>query len=257
MKKILRYRNEQQLSYAEYGNSSGYPILIQHGLIASIEDHELFDSLIERNLRLICIARPGYGDSSPYLLRDFAEWAELVSFLIQDLNLARFDILAMSSGAPYGYSIASRFAGRIGSLFILSGIPALYDEAVLAEWPYPPIDDQRMPALQDLAQRLFFQNVTEQDLQQTDIRDSLQNNAFGVAQDLRLRFAGWGFRLEEIEARVFMQHSKQDDAVPFSTAVRTSQLLPDCHLELMEQGPHFSKQVLDDFIRKTVLPNIE
>ena len=65
MKEIFRYKNGQSLAYAEYGNKNGYPILVQHGLIASISDYHLFDRLEEMGTRLICIARPGYGAHHP------------------------------------------------------------------------------------------------------------------------------------------------------------------------------------------------
>ena len=34
------YKDGQYLSYVEYEDGNGYPILIQHGLIASIDDYE-------------------------------------------------------------------------------------------------------------------------------------------------------------------------------------------------------------------------
>lgn len=101
MKQKLAYKKGNHLAYAEYGDKSGYPILIQHGLIASIDDHDLFERLIRSNRRVICIARPGYGDSSPYRMRNYLEWGEIVSVLIEELGLAQFDVLGMSSGAPY------------------------------------------------------------------------------------------------------------------------------------------------------------
>jgi hypothetical protein len=54
---------------------------------------------------------------------------------------------------------------------------------------------------------------------------------------------------------VYMCHSKTDDAVPFTTATRTAELLPNSQLELVETGPHFSKEVLDDFIETTIVEN--
>jgi hypothetical protein len=33
------------LAYTDCGNQNGYPILIQHGLIASIKDHDIFHRL--------------------------------------------------------------------------------------------------------------------------------------------------------------------------------------------------------------------
>jgi pimeloyl-ACP methyl ester carboxylesterase len=257
MKQKIKYRNDYDLSYAEYGNKSGFPILIQHGLIASIDDCDLFDRLIRSGARLICVARPGYGESSPYVMESFAEWADILAPLIEKLKLTQFDILGMSSGAPYSYAIGCRFPEKVRNIYIFSGIPALYDEVVLAAWPYGPIQDQSMSALQDLAHQLFFSNLTADDREKSDIRDSMMNNGFGVAQDLRLRFMDWGYSLADVKARVFMRHSKCDEAVPFQTAERTAQLLPNCQLEMLETGPHFSKDALDDFIKTTILDGVE
>jgi pimeloyl-ACP methyl ester carboxylesterase len=98
--------------------------------------------------------------------------------------------------------------------------------------------------------------VKPDDLKKNDVRDSMMNNCFGVAQDLRLRFMDWGFSLDKIDQKVFMQHSKTDDSVPYGTAVRTSQLLPNCALELCETGPHFSPEALDEFFKETVARNL-
>ena len=68
MNQFMQYNNGMVLSYAEYGKQDGFPILVQHGLIASIRDYHLFDRLLEAGAHLVCIARPGYGESSPYRL---------------------------------------------------------------------------------------------------------------------------------------------------------------------------------------------
>lgn len=257
MRQKIEYRPGTYLSYADFGDRNGFPILIQHGLIASIDDYYLFDRLVQANARLICAARPGYGDSSPYCMESFAEWADILSPLIEELKLTQFDLLGMSSGAPYSYSIGHKFPGKVRNIYIFSGIPALYDEVVLSHWPYQPAVDQSIASLETLAHQLFFSNLTIDDLNRSDIRDSMRNECFGVAQDLRLRFMEWGFRLSDIKAHVYMRHSKCDDAVPFETAVRTSELLPRCNLELMETGPHFSAEALDDFLQQTIIDTVE
>jgi pimeloyl-ACP methyl ester carboxylesterase len=256
MKQNLAYKNGLYLSYAEYGDKDGYPILVQHGLIASIDDYDLFERLIQNNVRLICIARPGYGQSSPYAIDCFAEWADIVALLVQELGLIHFDILGMSSGAPYSYAIGYRFPDKVRNIYVFSGIPALYDEVVLSHWPYGVIENKSMADLEELAHELFFSNLSPDDLEKNDIRDSVMHNSFGVAQDLKLRFVDWGFRLSDVKEKVFMRHSKSDNSVPFEAAVRTSELLPNCELELVETGPHFSPEALDDFVEKTVLANL-
>jgi pimeloyl-ACP methyl ester carboxylesterase len=253
---LQKYKIGNHLSYMEYGDRAGYPILVQHGLIASIDDHDLFDRLIHEGVRVICIARPGYGDSSPYLMESLAEWADIVSSLVQTLDLHQFDILGISSGAPYSYSLSACLGGKVRNIYILSGIPALYDEIVLSQWPYPILAGGDMSNLEGLAQELFFSHLSDRDRARNDIKDSMRNNCFGVAQDLRLRFIDWGFRLSEVKGKVFMRHSRCDSEIPFTTAVRTAELLPHCTLELADNGPHFSREVLDDFIGTTIARNL-
>ena len=203
MKHIARDNNGNSLSYTDDGDKDGYPILIQHGLIASIDDVRLFDCLLELGTRLICIARPGYGESSPVRMTNIAEWADLVSVLVHALQLSDFDVFGISSGAPYSYALGYRFPGRVRNIFILSGIPALYDETVLSCWPYEVKRNASLAELEKLAYELFFADLSPEDLAQNDIKDSMMYNCFGIAQDLKLRCLDWGFRLSDLMVRPF------------------------------------------------------
>jgi pimeloyl-ACP methyl ester carboxylesterase len=221
-------------------------------MIASVRDDHLFGRLIEAGTRLILVARPGYGESSPYKLKDMAEWGDIVALLVAELNLSQVDVLGISSGAPYSYAIGYKLPGKVRNIFILSGTPALYEDDILALWPYPVNRNAALAELQTLARELFFSGLSEEDLSRNDIRDSMMNNCFGIAQDLRLRCTDWGFRLPDVRAYVYMQHSRLDNQVPFVTAEMTSRLLPNCRFESRETGEHFSRQVLDDFIASCI-----
>jgi len=257
MKQVALYKSGNSLSYAEYGDKSGYPILVQHGLIASIDDFNLCDRLIALGTHLISIARPGYGASAPYVMKNLGEWAEIVSTLVDELKLSQFDVLGISSGAPYSYSIGYRFPDKVRNIYILSGIPALYDEQVLSHWPYPVTRNANIPQMEKLAYELFFSNLSKEELEKNDIRDSMMNNCFGIAQDLILRSRDWGFRLSDVKENVYMRHSRFDEAVPFITASLTSRLLPNCKLDVRESREHFSKDALDDFIKTVMAANFE
>jgi pimeloyl-ACP methyl ester carboxylesterase len=168
------------------------------------------------------------------------------------LKVTQFDVLGISSGAPYSYAIGYKFPDRVRNIYILSGIPALYDEDVQAYWPYALNKNATMAELEELARELFFSNLSEEALKRNDIHDSMMNNCFGLAQDLKLRGLDWGFSLSDVAAPVYMQHSRLDEGVPFETAVMTSKLLPRCKLEVKEKGEHFSSAVLDDFIETVI-----
>ena len=68
MRQTTLYKNGNSLSYAEYGDKSGFPILIQHDLIASINDYPLFDLLIElpaSSKTYIKSGKPFFSSSNP------------------------------------------------------------------------------------------------------------------------------------------------------------------------------------------------
>ena len=109
-----------------------------------------------------------------------------------------------------------------------------------------------MPELQVLAHQLFFSHLSKENMEKNDIKDSMMYDCFGIAQDLRLRCIDWGFRLQDVRPRVYMQHSQEDTAVPFITALLTSKMLPECHLDRKEHGEHFSAETLDDFIKRVI-----
>jgi pimeloyl-ACP methyl ester carboxylesterase len=247
MKKTALYKDGNTLSYSEFGNKDGYPILLQHGLIASIEDHDLFEGLVDLGTRLISIARPGYGGSSPYLMKNVGEWGQIVSVLVDRLRLSRFDVLGMSSGAPYSYSIGFAFPAKARNIFIFNGIPALYDGTVVSHWPYPVPKDAGIPEMEKLAYELFFSSLSSQDKARRDIQDSLMNDCFGPALDLRIRGMDWGFELSDVHQKVYMQHSRSDEG--FVPAEMTSRLLPNGQFYISEKQGHFSKELLDDFIQ--------
>ncbi len=245
MEKTIQHKNGNILAYTDVGDKNGFPILAQHGMIASIQDFYLFDRLIRSGTRLISIARPGYGVSSPYVMENMAEWGELVAYLVDELSLPHFDVLGMSSGAPYSYALGYKFPDKARRIFIFSGTPALYDDDIIAHWPYPIDKKAGIPELKKLAKELFFSNLTQEDLQRNDIHDSMMNDCFGIAQDLKIRCNAWGFSLSEVKVPVIMQHSRADN---FITAEMTARLLPNCQLEVRESSEHFSPELLDQFI---------
>lgn len=252
MNHIIQYKAGNTLAYTEYGDREGYPILIQHGLIASISDYHLFDSLIGAGRRLVCIARPGYGESSCYQMENMVEWGEIVSALVDNLKITQFDVLGISSGAPYSYAIGYKLPDRVRNIYIFSGTPALYDNQVLGFWPYPIKRNASIAEMEKVAKEVFFLNVNKEDLLMNDIKDSMMNDCFGIAQDLRIRCMDWGFKLSELRESVYMEHSQTDKDVPFVTAEMTANMLPNCQF-IVREGEHFSEETLDRFIRNIIL----
>ncbi|MCB0082818.1 MAG: alpha/beta hydrolase [Caldilineaceae bacterium] len=252
MIQTIPYYQNQTLAYVDLGDPADDPILVQHGLIASIEDSALFTTLLQQQRRVICLARPGYGDSSPYAMQQIGEWGAIVGALIEQLQLTRVDVLGISSGAPYSYAIGYLWPAQVRTIYILSGTPALYDDAILAHWPHPVNKRATRDEMTQVAHEVFFAHLSPAARAQRDISDSLRNGGFGVAQDLYLRGRDWGFRLADVRTPVVMQHSQTDAAVPFVTAQLTAARLPRCTLIEKASAEHFSPALLQDLINTTM-----
>jgi pimeloyl-ACP methyl ester carboxylesterase len=139
---------------------------------------------------------------------------------------------------------------------VYSGTPALYDTKVQKNWPFPIPGEMTVDDSQKIAFEVFFSFFSEEEKKQNFVKDSMANNCFGEGQNLRIRFKDWGFTLSDIKAKVYMQHSKKDDVLPYIMAKRTAKLLYDCELELLEEGSHFTGEGYESFIRNTVIKNI-
>jgi len=254
MIKKYKFNDRNVLAYNDFGNMEAFPILVQHGTMASIKDIGLFEKL-SKVARVICIARPGYGESSPYILKSILEYGEIVAKLVEELEIKNFDIMGSSAGSIYGYAIAKACSDKIRNIFVYSGTPALYDMEVQRNWPFPISNEISVEDSQKIAFEMFFSHFTEQDKELDYIKDSMQNNCFGEGQNIRLRFKDWGFTLSEIKAKVYMQHSKTDEVLPYILAKRTAKLLNDCELELLEDGNHFTVEGFESYIQNTVIKN--
>jgi pimeloyl-ACP methyl ester carboxylesterase len=247
------FDGENVLAYNDFGNKDGFPILVQHGTVASINDIDSFVGL-GKVARVIYIARPGYGESSPYVLQNLLEYGEIVAKLVAELGINQFDVFGSSAGAIYCYAIAKACSDKTRNIYVYSGTPALYDTEVQKNWPFPISKEMTVEDSQKIAFEVFFAHLSEKE--KNIVKDSLANNCFGEGQNLRIRFKEWGFTLLEIKAKVYMQHSKKDEILPYIMAERTAKLLRNCKLELLEKGSHFTREGYETFIQDTVLKNI-
>jgi len=249
----IKISKDKYIAANDFGEVDGFPIVVNHGMIASIMDEYLFDSLVKNGYRVISFARPGYGFSTAFEMENIKEWGKIVEEILEKTNVSKIDILGMSSGAPYSYAIASVIPNKVRNIYIFSGTPALYNKNVLKLWPYPLNGNVSVTELQGIAKELFFTNGIDQS--DKGSIDSAKNECYGIALDLKIRCNDWGFDLREIENKVYMEHGLEDSSIPYSTAEITAGLLGNCVLHERKAGDHFSKELLEEFINNNIINN--
>ncbi|OCF55789.1 hypothetical protein L486_06541 [Kwoniella mangroviensis CBS 10435] len=112
------------ISLAEVGNPHGKPVIIFLGLGCVRYLISLFDDFAKTfNLRLICIDRWGYGktDQVSSDKRNPLDWADIVTRVLDVLEIRDFQILAHSAGSPYAMALALRMRNRVkGKVHLLA-----------------------------------------------------------------------------------------------------------------------------------------
>jgi pimeloyl-ACP methyl ester carboxylesterase len=274
----------RSLSYAEFGASTGVPVIYCHGfpgsrLEAAIADHVASS----RGARLIAADRPGFGTSDYCPGRTIPGWADDVRDLANHLELDEFSMLGVSGGAPYALACASRLPRRIRSTAIVSGLgppesvndtpPAstsglglrltarLPWAASFLAWALGVMARHASPlllaTLSAKASQLDQRTLNDAEFRSilaASMREAFRNGSRGAAADLRLLSASWGFDLDRLRVPVRIWHGEQDRVVPMAMGRYLERALPTCQATYLEEHGHYSlihdcaDQILSDLL---------
>ncbi|WP_236556048.1 alpha/beta fold hydrolase [Alcanivorax sp. S71-1-4] len=96
------------LSWYEYGDPKGRPLLTLDNLGGAVPDHTLFDDWYrQQGLRVILVIRPGYGLSTARRGMQFRDLGPDLRALCGHLNLCRPSMAAYCGGGPYALCAAA------------------------------------------------------------------------------------------------------------------------------------------------------
>lgn len=268
--KTLVLPDRRVLTYAEYGDPAGYPLIWLHGNPSCRREPELFDpTLLARlHVRAIVPDRPGIGQSDFKPARRLLDWPTDLAALAAALKLDRFALLALSAGAPYLAACTRAMPHRITRAGIVSGF---------APWETLEPADLRSPGLRYFATArrspwlsrgliwLMRQGMHQPDkwmaratadlppadqavLAEPRMRQSflaLLHEAWrpggrGLALDATLVSRPWGFALGEIALPIYLWHGDADRNAPLAMAVQMAAALRNSRLRVIPNEGHFS-----------------
>jgi pimeloyl-ACP methyl ester carboxylesterase len=269
--KTLLLPDGRQLGYAEFGDPRGRPVLYFHGFPGSRLEARLADAAARRQgVRLLAIDRPGYGLSDPLPKRSLLDWPRDVRLFADTLGLAQFGVLGVSGGGPFALACAAVLTDRIRGFALACSLGPLADVACrpcqpgmvramirfghrfpgTIRWLGRQLARQvaRRPDVILQLLLLTAPAVDRELLKQADVRDTMiasGRQAFarghsGVASDLEIYGAGWGFNPAAIALPVILWQGRADRTVRPAMAEYLSACLPACQLRLIDGEGHFS-----------------
>lgn len=98
----------RHLAYLDVGDPHGPLIIHNHGGPSSRIEARLFAKSASKNrLRLICVDRPGIGQSSPQETRTYSGWVDDLTTIADTLGYKEFGVTGWSEGGPWALAAAA------------------------------------------------------------------------------------------------------------------------------------------------------
>lgn len=263
----LRLADGRRLAYAEYGDSSGRPLLLMHGTPGGRLQSQIFGQVArDAGVRLIATDRPGFGQSDPAPGLSYLSHTDDVRQLLDHLGLQRVALAAISGGGGFalacahrlprrisqlvlvsaavpvprasrtGLSLQNRLIGwlathqpRIGAILMRAAFPRRLDAAVVERLAraMPPAD-QRVMRIPAVRDAFLGEST----------RDMLRQGFAATVHEMALNEGPLGFDLGQIDLPVHLLHGLVDVNVPVGVARYVAAHIPGAQLELIEEAAH-------------------
>ena len=273
--RLISTPDGRQLEVRIVGPERGRILLFHHGSPgAGLPSPTWIAAAAERDLRYVCIVRPGYGESTRNAGRTVADVASDVTTVVDALDAARVLTLGISGGGPHALATAALLPDRVAAAATIGSV-APYDADGLdflagmgaenvEEFSATVAGSVQLAAFLEAAAPAFATATGAQIAQAfgdlvpavdraaltgemadsiaADIRASLRNGIWGWHDD-DLAFARpWGFDLASIRVPVTVWQGEQDRMVPYDHGRWLAGRIPGVHARLLAEHGHLSLQ---------------
>jgi pimeloyl-ACP methyl ester carboxylesterase len=282
---ILPLAGGGSLSFREYGDPEGRPLIFFHGWPGSSAQGLFLHRICqEKHLRVLSIDRPGLGGSSRIPERNFLHVPPLVEELAGTLGLDRYDVFGMSGGGPYALACAWALPHRVKAAVVCCGAPPLdtpearrrfspiYRALAAVHDRYPRVFQSMLVPL-SLAGRIrppwplmrlisvamkpqdrkFLSERARFDLYYPSLQNAMRSGAKAIYDDGRCYSGPWPFDVSEIRVPVRVWHGTQDTNFHYSLAEKLAARIPGAVFHLREEG-HYSlpafrtEEIIEDLL---------
>ncbi|HTI76859.1 MAG TPA: alpha/beta hydrolase [Mycobacterium sp.] len=273
MTEAVSARDGRTLAYLEVGDPNGPLVLHNHGGPSSrLEARLLADAASKNGLRLLCVDRPGMGQSSPQKARSYSGWADDLVAVADALGYREFGVTGWSEGGPWALaaaayidpsrlrhvtSIAPGSYGAFGdnsAAQYLSKIDALGGTLALRFKPGFRLMYANLGLLAKRFPQSFVKQVRKQlnEYDQQILRRPEVATAFGDAcaecfahgsdglvRDAELLYRRWAFDVSAITRPVHMWQGLDDKLVPDPINKAVADAMPGAVWHPVEGAGHF------------------
>jgi pimeloyl-ACP methyl ester carboxylesterase len=282
----IQLKDDRQLGFAEFGPTSGRPVLWFHGTPGARRQIPPQARILaeELNIRIISVERPGIGASTPHIYKKLIDFADDIEQLSDAMDIEHFGTVGLSGGGPYSLACAYRMPERTTTAVILGGVaPAIGLDAAegwivtamrrgspLLRYTHRPLGGMMTSLVKALTPRadtwmdLFAKLLPEGDqkifadpgLRRMFIEDLVSGSRIDMRAfmfDTILFGRCWGFSLADLEVPVHLFYGDSDNIVPIEHAHHMAKRIPGAKLTIREGEGHLGGLGASEEIFQTIL----
>jgi pimeloyl-ACP methyl ester carboxylesterase len=224
---------------------------------------------------LLALERLGYGLSDIMQDRTLEDWNNDVVEMMDQLEISKFSIYAVSGGAPYPLSCSSKLGERIDKVVIVGGLGPVYlpefltnlsqeekasfhaalqapesliaftqkaqkNPAAFVEKIIASMSESERSAIPPLLIESYIQLVSES-----------TKKPDGMISDYKIFAKDWSIIFEEIQIPIHFWHSESDKSVPISHSEYVTNLIPNSKLTRLTDKNHYTTSLatVEDVLR--------
>jgi pimeloyl-ACP methyl ester carboxylesterase len=266
-------KDGRNLAYVEVGDPSGPLVIHNHGGPSSrLEAHLFAEAASKHKLRLICVDRPGIGQSSPQETRSYAGWAGDMTAIADALGYREFGVTGWSEGGPWALAAAAYIdpmrlrhvtniaggcygafgdnwaADRLSKADALGGFLALHFApgfrlmyaalGVTAEHFRKTYIKEIAKAVNEYDRRILLQPDVETAFCEMSAECFAQGSE-GLVRDSECLYRAWAFDVTRIERRVHIWQGLADTLVAPFINLAIADRMPGAVWHSVEDAGHF------------------
>ncbi|MGH3169560.1 MAG: alpha/beta fold hydrolase [Trebonia sp.] len=257
------------------GPEDGIPLVIQEGTPIGLGIYPpTADAAIERDLRVILVARPGYERSTPRPGRRVGDVPEDIAAVLDHLGADTFVTYGASGGGPHALACAAKLPGRCLAAASVAGAPPFNAEGVdflagmspenVAEFGaavegIDPLSrhlekeaeglrgvtgDQVVSAFDSMLSAADKAALTGEYASTVAalLRAAVSSGIAGWRDDDIALVSDWGFELARLSAPVAVWHGEEDRMGPFAFGQWLAAHIPGARTRLLPGEGHLSIQ---------------
>jgi pimeloyl-ACP methyl ester carboxylesterase len=271
--KTVATEDGRNLAYTEVGDPQGPLVIHNHGGPSSRYEARLFaDAASKNRLRLVCVDRPGIGQSSPQRARTYSGWADDLTTIADALGFDAFGVTGWSEGGPwalaaaayidpvrlrhvssiaggsygtFGDNSAKKYLSKIDALggFLAlhfePGFRLMYDAIeITADHFRKTYVEQVRKAVNEYDREILLRPEVEAAFGEMSAECFAQGSD-GLVRDSELLYRKWAFDVTKIKRRVHMWQGTDDLLVPAPINKEVADRMPGAVWHSVEGAGHF------------------